>query len=76
MKMTKQQRVDLTEQGWSVYPKTNEFDAFRDLYTIPLYADEIQDFNELADALRVIPTVTDEGIQMFTVLIIATKGEE
>lgn len=67
MDITKQQRVELNTQGWDIYENG---------YTIPLYADEIENFDELADGLKVIPTTSDDGVKMFWVLAIATKGEE
>ena len=67
MNITAKQRTELTKHGWDIY---------ENLYRIPLYADEIGNFEELVEQLNVIPTEGDDGVKMFWILAIATKVEE
>ena len=67
MNITEKQRTELSKHGWDIY---------ENLYTNPLYSDEIGNFDELVEQLNVIPTEGDDGVKMFWILAIATKGEE
>ena len=53
MNITEKQRTELSKHGWDIY---------ENLYTIPLYSDEIGNFDELVEQLNVIPTEGDAAL--------------
>ena len=67
MNITEKQKAELTKHGWDIY---------ENLYRIPLYSDEIGNFDELVEQLNVIPTEGDDGVKMFWILAISTKGDD